>query len=154
MNCISIEDQLRKDGYVLELSVGTSMQPIIRQRTEQLLIKALNMPPKKKDVVLFRRNCGKYVLHRIVRVKQGYYMIRGDNCYENEIVLPDQLVGKLKGFYKGERFIDCEKNLSYKVYVFFWLMSYPFRLFARKAATRMYAAYTKIRGRNHAGNKE
>ncbi len=154
MNCIGIEDQLRRDGYLLEFSVGSSMQPIIRQRTQQLLIEALKASPKKKDVVLFRRNCGKYVLHRIVGVKQGYYLIRGDNCYENEVVLPKQLVGKLKGYYKGDRFIDCEKNLSYRGYVFFLLLSYPFRLFARKAVKKLHAVYSKIRGRNYAGNKK
>jgi len=154
MNCITIEEQLDEAGYVLSLSVGTSMRPIIRQRTEQLLIERIDELPKKRDVVLFKRSGGKYVLHRIVKVQEDHYLIRGDNCYNDEVVYPTQLVGILKGFYRGDRFVDCQKNICYKMYVSIWLMSYPVRTRLRFLAKNARALRAKIRGRGHDSNQK
>ena len=103
------------------------MRPMLTQRTEQLLIEKLNADPKVNDVVLFKRRNGKYVLHRIIRKYDGKYLIRGDNCYDREMVCFDQIIGILKGFYRGSRYIDCRSNKTYLCYVAFWRITYPVR---------------------------
>ncbi len=127
MKQLTIEEQLEKDGYVLELSVGTSMEPMLKQRREQLLIEKISSPLKNNDVVLYKRDSGQYVLHRIVSKRKSHYIIRGDNRYINENVCPNQIIGILKGFYRGDKFIDCKKNAGYVIYVVFWRLTYPFR---------------------------
>jgi hypothetical protein len=92
MSSMTIENQLEKDGYVLTLSVGVSMRPMLTQRTEQLLIEKISAPLKINDVVLFKRNSGQYVLHRIVHKDKGFYLIRGDNCYDKEKVFEHQII--------------------------------------------------------------
>jgi signal peptidase I len=113
---MKIEDQLEKDGFALMYSVGDSMEPMLHQRTEQLLIEKINKAPKTGDVVLYKRDSGQYVLHRIIKKKKDYYIIRGDNRYNNEKVPAYQLIGILKGFYREEKFIDCESNEEYLSY--------------------------------------
>lgn len=124
---MTIEEQLQQDGYILSLSAGASMRPMLTQRTEQLLIEKLSDDPKVNDVVLFKRRNGKYVLHRIVRRCGENYLIRGDNCYDKEIVYSDQIIGILKGFYRRSKYIDCGANRTYLCYVAIWRITYPVR---------------------------
>ena len=124
---MKIEEQINQDGYVLMLSVGDSMQPMLHQRREQLLIEKIKNPLKKGDVVLYKRSSGQYVLHRIVKKKKECYIIRGDNRYINEKVYSNQIIGILNGFYRGEKYIDCQKNKLYYFYKVRWRLLYPFR---------------------------
>ncbi len=132
MKHTTIEEQLEKDGFVLELSVGTSMEPLLKQRQEQLLIKKAVPPFKNNQIVLYKRASGQYLLHRIVKVNCDNYITRGDNRFGNERIYENQIIGVLSGFYKGKKFIDCEKNFLYKLYVFIWRLTYPIRLLLHK----------------------
>lgn len=145
MSGMTIEAELEKDGYILSLSVGTSMQPMLNQRTEQILIERISSPPKVNDVVLFKRSHGQYVLHRIVRRCRDFYLIRGDNCYENEKVLPKQIIGILTGFYKGDKYICCASNMRYLCYTAFWRVSFPVRLGVEKLKCMIRSAITGFR---------
>ncbi len=124
---MKIEEQLEKDGYVMMLSVGDSMEPMLHQRCEQLLIEKANRELKNGDVVLYKRESGQYVLHRIVRNKKDTFVIRGDNRFNNEIVPKKWIIGILKGFYKDDSFIDCEENAEYRLYVKTLKIKYPFK---------------------------
>ena len=141
----TIEEQLEKDGFVLELSVGTSMEPLLKQRQEQLLIKKPSRPLKNNDVVLFKRESGQYVLHRIISDKKTHYIIRGDNRYISEAVYPNQIIGILSGYYKNDKFIDCETNIGYILFVWFWRLSYPIRVMSRKISWFFNRVISKIR---------
>ena len=137
--------QLEKDGYVIAMTVGISMEPMLKQRREHLVIEKPEKPPKNNDVVLFQRKNGQYVLHRVVGKRKNIYLIRGDNCYENEKVSPQQIRGVLKGFYRGEVYTSCSKALSYRCYVVFWRLVYPFRWGYWKLKRCGYAVWVKLR---------
>ena len=48
-------------------------------------------------------------------------MLCGDNQWVLEWGINDeQVLGVLKGFYRGERYVDCEKNRLYHIYVALW----------------------------------
>ncbi|MBQ5321461.1 MAG: S26 family signal peptidase [Oscillospiraceae bacterium] len=116
---IKMEEQLEKEGKILTLPVGDSMMPILRYRQDAMLIEKLSREPKINDAVLYKRDSGQYVMHRIIAIKKDGYAIRGDNRYNIEYgVRRDQILGIMSGFYRGEKFIDCEKNKGYKAYVF------------------------------------
>ncbi len=142
---MTIEEQLRQDGFVLTLSVGVSMKPMLTQQTEQLLIEKLTAEPKENDVVLFRRSTGQYVLHRVIRRTKVHYRIRGDNCCRTEKVHPQQIIGILKGFYKGDKFINCETDKGYKAYVILWRISYPLRFAAHQCLRPIRKAISMLR---------
>ena len=48
------------------------------------------------------------VLHRVVEVKTDGYVMRGDSQEELEFVKEDQVVGVMKGFHRGKKFIDAQ----------------------------------------------
>lgn len=130
----SIEELLERDGRILRLPVGDSMWPMLKNREDQIVIEKINRPLKVNDVVLFKRDNGQYVLHRLVRFRKGAYVFRGDNQTFNEYGITDRhVLGVLVGFYRGNRYIDCETDKKYKKYVknmrWKYLLKQPYRRF-------------------------
>lgn len=123
----SYEEQLRQEGFLLKLTRGTSMEPMLRQWQEQSVIRTLDREPRKYDVVLFKRDNGQYVLHRIVGRKGKAFRIRGDNCMAWELVDREQIIGILTGFYRGEQFVDCRTDRQYLRYVHRRCAAFPLR---------------------------
>lgn len=119
---------LEKDGVLAQLPVGFSMYPMLRQNYDTVIIERIKEKPQENDVVFYHRDDGKYVLHRVIKVKKDGYVIRGDNCYFNEYDITDKhIIGILKGFYRGEKYVDCKSNKKYKAYVFFNRYTYYLR---------------------------
>lgn len=72
------------------------------------------------------------------------YVLCGDNQYRKEYgVQPEQILAALTGFYRGNQYIDCEKNKKYKQYVKLWCSP----LFPRRCAVWAVKAVMKIRSR-------
>ena len=110
------EDIIERDGKILYMTHGISMQPMLKECENPVVISKIERKPQKYDVVLYKRG-SKYILHRIVKIKNGNYVIRGDNCYNNEYDITDSnIIGVLSGYYKGEKYVDCQKSLRYKIY--------------------------------------
>ena len=63
----------------------------------------------------------------------GKYVFRGDNCDNNEYDITDEnVLGVLKGYYKGERYIDCNNNAAYRLYSRFWVATHGVRMMLRR----------------------
>ena len=68
-----------------------------------------------------KEKIGNYILHRVMKTKPDGYVLCGDNQWVLEWGINDeQVLGVLKGFYRGERYVDCEKNRLYHIYVAIW----------------------------------
>lgn len=122
-------DELLRQGTCVQLPIaGYSMYPLlIPGRDEVILAPADHMPYRRGDVMLYRRDEGILVLHRIwKRTRDGYYMV-GDNQKDIEGPLrEDQLIGVMTGMIRGGRKITCG-NMGYRVYSAVWLRLRPFR---------------------------
>lgn len=57
---------------------GSSMTPFLAPGRDTVYLSAMSEPPKPGDVVLYRRDNGRYVLHRILRVNRASYTMIGD----------------------------------------------------------------------------
>lgn len=124
-----IEDVLAEDGMIVVSTAGFSMWPMLRERRDLSVIETIRNPLAKNDVVLYKRKNGQYVLHRIIRVHNDIYTMRGDNCTKNEDgIKSEDIIGILKGFYKKDKYIDCKKNLGYKIYVLLCRFTYGIRI--------------------------
>ena len=89
---------------------------------------------KKYDVVLFKRNDNKYVLHRIIKVNKNDYTIRGDNCVYKEYGVKDEdILGVITSFIrKGKEYtVD---NKFYRIYSVLWCKLY----FLRRVYKRLF----------------
>lgn len=136
------DTNLKTAGKALEISdeisvltSGVSMEPMLRQHRDLVIIKRTDRPFKKGDVVLYPNGKGAFVLHRIISFKNNSPIIRGDNNYftERDVKL-ESIVGILKEFYRNGKYVNCEKSLIYKLYTFYICHSYPLRYFWKKKA--------------------
>ena len=95
---------------------GTSMMPLVREGVDQVvLIKADTV--KKGDVVFYQRDNGQFVLHRVVKVKNGKYVMCGDNQWVLEQGITDKhVLAKMKAVLRDGTVID-EANKKYVRYI-------------------------------------
>lgn len=114
------------------LTAGSSMRPLFREHKDIVVIKRLDAPLKKGDVVVYPGSNNKYVLHRIIRIKGDTLIIRGDNNFFIEMVPKTQVIGILKEFYRDGKYCNCEKSVTYKLYSWYIRNSYPLRYIWRK----------------------
>ncbi len=117
-----------KNGFYISTPHGKSMLPFIREEGDTAVIFPLSTVPKKFDVVFYRRADGTYVLHRIVRIKKNGYIIRGDNCYYDEYISKEQVIGIAeKLFRKGNTHRNLFEKSGYRTKVRIWVLIYPLR---------------------------
>lgn len=122
----SIEAELDKHGVYASVTSGVSMEPLFRTRRDMVIIGKPEGELKKYDVALYRDRRGKYILHRVIKVKKDKYIIRGDNTYAPEHIPKDRVIGVLTAFNrKGKRHSVTDR--SYGVYVRIWTFIYPVR---------------------------
>ena len=102
------------------------MEPLFRTGRDMVVIKRREGECKKYDVVLYRYPSGKYVLHRIIRVRENEYIIRGDNTFIREHIPKDKILGVLERFNrKGKS--HTVNDRGFKIYSRLWNFIYPVR---------------------------
>ena len=111
---------------------GRSMLPMLRQGKDTVELKKASERLKKYDLPMYRGPGGKYVMHRIVDVKDDHYVCLGDNTYVYEKVRREQIVAMVCAFYRGDRRISVEAP-GYRLYCRFWCAAYPVRKLLRRA---------------------
>ena len=123
----NIEEQLQTEGFYVSTTVGWSMFPMLRNRRDRVVIRRIGAERLKKyDLPLYRRPDGKYILHRVIGVKENGYIIRGDNTYQKEQVPDEWILGYVEEFYRnGKRKAVTDRR--YRLYVRLWHLIYPLR---------------------------
>ena len=127
---LKIEQILESEGILIKTNSGTSMMPLLRQGRDLMVIKKKGSDRcKKYDAVLYK-SAGRYVLHRIIKVRQSDYVIVGDNCRRLEYgITDDDILGILTAVLRGgKRELKSDSPLM-KVYVHLWCDLFPVRAF-------------------------
>ncbi len=123
----TIEEQLQKNGVYVSTTSGWSMKPMLRDRRDRIVLLPVgDRELKKWDLPMYRRPDGKYVLHRIIGVREDHYIIRGDNTYQKERVPKEWVLGYVSEFYRGDRHVKADSR-SYRFYAATWNLIYPIR---------------------------
>ncbi len=80
---------------------GSSMLPTIVPERDMVVLAAPERI-QKGDIILYQRESGIFVLHRVVKKgKDGSFVLRGDNQLYNESgVLPSQIIAMVTLYYK------------------------------------------------------
>ncbi len=110
----TIETVLMENGKYVGPTVGVSMLPMLKNRRDTIVVLPKKERLKPLDVALYKRGDA-YILHRVLEVKEGGYLIRGDNCYTDENVPENAVIGVLSEFFRKGKHYDCtdEKYLEY-----------------------------------------
>lgn len=102
MGKTTIEEGIKVNGFHLSSVEGDSMMPLLREGIDMVKIVPVKGILKKYDLPLYKRPSGKYVLHRIVSVKNDHYIICGDNRSWKEKVPYDWVIGVADMFFIGD----------------------------------------------------
>lgn len=141
-NMNSIKDVLDNYGMYTGLTKGPSMWPLLHEQKDNIVVVRQNGRLKKYDIPVYILKSGKYVMHRIVEVRDDCYVIVGDNLTEKEYVTDDMICGVLAGFYKnGKRYVDCENGRFYRLYSKIWVALLP----VRKPILKLHNLYSRIK---------
>ncbi|MBE7049966.1 MAG: S24 family peptidase [Ruminococcaceae bacterium] len=128
------------EGKSVKLAVtGYSMYPLLRSITDCVLLEgAENL--KKYDIVLFEREDGTYILHRIIKRKGDVLTIAGDNETKREYpVKVSSCIGKVTAFWRKDKYYSV--NVWWNmVYQRVWLFVFP----VRKPLVKLYHAITNM----------
>ena len=123
----TFQDILARDGVLVYKTRGVSMEPMLRQNRDLVIIEVPSSRLHKYDVALYRRDKD-YVLHRVIEVRETDYRIRGDNTYILETVPDSAIVGVLTGFQRKGRMYTLEDR-GYQCYVRLWQVIFPLHCF-------------------------
>ncbi|MBO5240781.1 MAG: hypothetical protein J6B56_05120 [Clostridia bacterium] len=141
-----IEDVLKEKGVYIGPTVGVSMLPMLKNRRDTIVVKPKTERLKRLDVALYKRG-ESYILHRVLEAVDGGYIIRGDNCYVDENVPEEAVIGVLTEFFRKDKHILCtdkkyiryaEKRIkTYKSRRFFVRMKRNVRAFGGKVLRKL-----------------
>ncbi len=126
MNSGLVERELSEHGFYASNTLGTSMRPLFKTHRDMIVVKRPEGELRKYDVALYVTPKGKYILHRVVRVKNKIYLIRGDNTYRLERVPKEWVIGVLVKFNRKGKMHTVEER-GYKIYSRIWHFIYPVR---------------------------
>ena len=131
-------------GNFIFTSTGTSMLPLISNNQDEVVLSPINAPLKKDDIVLFVRQDGTFVLHRIIKKKRNNtYVMRGDNQIINEKNITDnQIIAIVTKIIKKNQEIAFD-NKKYKSYCLRLHLFYPFKYLSRKIKSILFRIFKK-----------
>lgn len=138
-----MREQIESGGKVSFTPKGNSMLPMLRNNMDSVTIAKAQLPLKKYELPLYIRENGKYILHRVVAVRDGSYTMCGDNQFIREHgVCDEQIVGVVTEFTrkgKTKKVTSC----GYKFYCIFWSKTF----FIRKCYRRIRRVLGRIKGK-------
>lgn len=126
-----IEQELERHGTYASVTRGPSMRPLFRTGRDMVIISRPSRPLRKYDVVVYTGASNKYTMHRIIAVRDGVYIIRGDNTYRREYVRADRIIGILTEYNRRGKHGTTD-SVSYKLYSRIWHYLYPVRFICYK----------------------
>ena len=122
---------------------GNSMWPLLLSGRDKIFLKTLDFY-KKYDIILYKRDNGSYVLHRIVGEKNGAYILAGDGEFKKEYpICKNQIAaGAVGGVRKGKPF-SCT-DFPYRFYSVVWTFLLPVRPFIIRLAAPVRRRFTNV----------
>ena len=127
-----IYERISAGGTVEINARGTSMLPLLKEGRDSVVLRSPEKPLKKYDVILYKRDTGSYVLHRIVKIKDGLYTCLGDaqNVFERG-VREDQIIAVMSGYKREGKFVGVDSFGSKFYCVFHYYFGCVRRFFGK-----------------------
>ena len=110
-----IREQLERGKTVTFAPRGVSMLPLLRQGKDAVVLSPVESILNKNDIILYRRDNGRYILHRIVEVGPTYTCM-GDNQTDPEYgVCRQQIIGVVSAVIRQNKRVEISKP-AYRIY--------------------------------------
>lgn len=134
-----IEPLLKAGACIQIYPQGYSMYPFIDPRRDEVVLAGIEEGSalRRGDVVLYRRENGMLVLHRIYKIGQdGLYLLGDHQTAIEGPVRREQVKGKMTGMVRDGRYMDVG-NPGYWMLSVVWLWLRPARRVIMVPAARL-----------------
>lgn len=131
-----VVQELLAQGESVSLTVtGESMSPFLRHGRDQIRLEAVTTPPRRGDMVFFRRQSGQYVMHRVLRrLPDGSYALVGDGQQLVESpIAPRQIFARVTQVCRKGVWLDGH-SFWWRFFAGPWLTLLPLRPALRRLA--------------------
>ena len=139
---MTIEELLQTEGKYVGPTSGVSMLPMLKSGRDSVVIMLKTERLKPWDVALYKRG-DDYVLHRVIRQTDDGYIIRGDNCYSDEKIKEERVIGVLTEYFKAEKRVQLD-DPKYLRYVKRRIKNYKLRRFFFRIKSKAKNAVKRI----------
>ncbi len=121
-----ITERLKEGHNVRFLPRGISMLPMLREGIDSVVLSPVPERLKIFDLPLYRRDDGKYILHRVVKAGDTYTCI-GDNQFVYETgICHEQMIALVTAFYRKDKKYSVNQ-WNYRVYCLILHYTRPLR---------------------------
>lgn len=114
----ALQQAIAAGGQFVLTVTGNSMCPTLYPGRDAVVLAAAEKP-RKGQILLFRRESGAYILHRVCRVRGDTLVMNGDNQGWTEKITPEQVIAVVTELHRKGKIYDCG-SLSSRMYG--WLM--------------------------------
>ena len=130
--------QLLEDENITALPLvisGNSMSPFLVHGRDTVYLSRLDRPAKRGDVLLYKRESGAYILHRVYKVEKDSYTMVGDAQTQLEQgIRPDQIIAIMtSALRKGK--LKKKGSFWWEFFEKLWIRIIPLRPILTKIYT-------------------
>ena len=130
--------ELLKDESVEALPLvisGNSMSPFLIHGRDTIYLSRLTRPVKRGDVLLYQRDSGAYILHRVYKIESDSFTMVGDAQTELEPgIRPEQVIAIMSSAErKGKK--QAPGSFWWEFFEKVWIRMVPLRPIVRKVYT-------------------
>lgn len=129
---------VKEQGEVPLVISGNSMAPFLVHGRDTVYLSAVKSSPKKGDMVLYQRDNGSYILHRVYKVEEGIYSFVGDaQSFIETGIRQDQLRAVVKAVRRKDKLISSG-DFWWDFFEKIWINIIPFRRIVTAAYTGLF----------------
>lgn len=136
---LDVMRELVEGGKSVSITVaGSSMSPFLIHGRDRVFFEKPDRPLKRGDIAFYQRRNGRYVMHRIYKIKKdGYYMVGDAQTAIEGPLQREQIFARITRCERNGKMID-EKNLSWQFFEKVWIRMVPVR-------PLLWSAYNKLK---------
>lgn len=143
---LTLLSDIPESGTAIPLMVsGSSMVPFLVHGRDTVYLSKITKPVKRGDIVLYRRNNGQLVLHRVCRLTSDGITMIGDAQQDPEPGIQSEQLLAVTAAVRRKGKLITKSDWRWKCFTMLWLMVIPWR---RKLLDG-YASITKKDGDLH-----
>lgn len=130
-------EQMPKGGSCRLVVTGDSMRPTLRHEKDLVVLERISgKDARPYDIVLFRRNNGSWVLHRLLKKQGSLCTMNGDGQVWTETAEEAAICARVTAIWRGHRREIKASSRYYRCYVHFWAAIRRFRPLLFRARAR------------------
>lgn len=115
---------------------GVSMLPTLVEKRDSVILSPIMAEPRKYDIILYKRECGAYILHRIVKIFPDAYLVIGDNQFAPERVPKGAAIAVVSAIRRRDKLIKAD-SAGERIFAWFWTLCRPVRRIWRKILRKL-----------------